>query len=449
MKTIRLLRGALFLSAFLVGVGHTQPAINTLIDGELPKLLQTYRHLHGNPELSHFEEQTSRYVARELRTLGFEVTEGVGKYDVPGRKSFGVVAVMKNGQGPTVLVRTDLDALPIEEKTGLPYASKVRIKNELGEEVGVMHACGHDLHMTAFLGTAKLVGRLKDQWKGTVVFIGQPAEERGTGAKAMLNDGLYTRFPKPDYAIALHTDASLPVGKIGYCEGYSLANVNSVDITVRGVGGHGAYPHTAKDPIVLASQIVLTLQTIVSREISPLDPAVVTVGAIQGGTKHNIIPDQVHLQLTLRSYKEEVRLKLIDSIRRIVKGVAQAAGVPADRLPIISVNEEEFTPSTYNNPELTRRLVTALEAQLGREAVVKKDPVMGGEDFGRFALEGNQIPICMFWLGAVKREEVEKEQKGEIRLPSLHSSEFAPVPEEAIRTGVKTLTVSVLELLKR
>ncbi|HWP82982.1 MAG TPA: amidohydrolase [Bacteroidota bacterium] len=439
----------ILLAGFLWHSLSAQSSIQSLVDAELPKLLESYKHLHANPELSHFEQKTARYLADQLRGLGFEVTEGVGKYDHAGRKAYSVVAVMRNGQGPTILVRTDIDALPVEEKTELPYASKVKTKNELGEEVGVMHACGHDLHMTSFLGTAKLVSKLKDQWRGTVVFVGQPAEERGTGAKAMLADGLYTRFPKPDYAIALHTDATLPVGKIGYCEGYALANVNSVDITVRGVGGHGAYPHTTKDPIVIASQIVLALQTIVSREISPLDPAVVTVGAIQGGTKHNIIPDEVHLQLTLRSYKEEVRLKLIAAIKRIAKGIAEAAGVPENRLPVVTVNEEEFTPATYNTPELTRRLASALEAQLGKNAVVKRDPVMGGEDFGRFALEGNQIPLCMFWLGAVAPEAVEKAQKGLIQLPSLHSSEFAPVPDEAIKTGVKTLTISVLELLNR
>ncbi len=432
----------------VVHVGHAQ-SLDDMIKRELAGLVTTYKHLHANPELSHAEQKTAAYVAKELRAQGYTVTENVGKYDQPGLKSYGIVAVMKNGEGPTVMVRTDLDALPVEEKTGVPYASKVKTKNETGDEVSVMHACGHDLHITSFLGTAKMLSQIKDRWRGTLVLIGQPAEERCAGAKAMLNDGLYTRFPKPDYAIALHTNASLEAGKIGYCEGYALANVNSVDITIRGVGGHGAYPQATKDPVVIAAQVVLALQTIVSREISPLDAAVVTVGSIHGGTKHNIIPDEVRLQLTLRSYKEEVRKKLIASIERIVHGIAAAAGVPKERAPIVSVSETESISSTYNNPELTRRLASALQSVLGTENVVRTDPVMGGEDFGRFSLEGNQIPICMIWLGAVAPEKIQRAARGELMLPSLHSSEFAPEIEEPIRTAVKTLTAAVLELMRR
>lgn len=441
------LLGALIVIFAAAHFSHAQ-SLDDMIKKELANLVTTYKHLHANPELSHVEQKTAAYIAKELRAHGYNVTENLGKYDQPGLKAYGIVAVMKNGEGPTVLVRTDLDALPVEEKTGVPYASKVRTKNETGDDVAVMHACGHDLHMTSFLGTAKMLGQMKNRWRGTLLLVGQPAEERGTGARAMLQDGLYTRFPKPDYAIALHTSASLEAGKIGYCEGYALANVNSVDITIRGVGGHGAYPQTTKDPIVLAAQVVLALQTIVSREISPFDPAVVTVGSIHGGTKHNIIPDEVHLQLTLRSYKEEVRKKLIASIERIVHGIAAAAGVPKERAPIVSVNETEFTPSTYNDPELTRRLVAALQPVLGVENVVQTDPVMGGEDFGRFSLEGNQIPVCMFWLGAVPPEKIQKAARGELTLPSLHSSEFVPLAEETIRTGVMTLTAAVLELMR-
>jgi amidohydrolase len=436
------------LTLFLLQATAHSQTLDGMIANDLSSLLAVYQHLHANPELSYAEEKTAAFLARELRALGYTVTENVGKYDQPGLKPHGIVALLKNGGGPVVLVRTDLDALPVEEKTDLPYASRVRVKNESGNDVSVMHACGHDLHMTSFLGTARMLARLKDRWRGTLMLVGQPAEERGAGAKAMLADGLYTRFARPTFALALHTNASLQAGKIGYCEGYALANVNSVDVVIRGVGGHGAYPHTTKDPIVMAAQVIMALQTIVSREISPLDPAVVTVGSIQGGTKHNIIPDEVRLQLTLRSYKEEVRTKLISSIKRIVHGIAAAAGVPEGRAPIISVNEQEFTPSTYNDPALTRRLVNVLETEMGKENVIRMEPVMGGEDFGRFGLDG-QIPVCMFWLGAVSSEKIQKAERGEIFLPSLHSSEFAPVPEEAIRTGVKVLTLSVIELLRK
>ncbi len=438
---------ALTLWITFVSLAHAQP-FDDLLKRELPSLVETYKHLHSNPELSHFEERTASFIAEELRRLGFEVTERVGTYRQPSLTSFGVVGVLRNGRGPTVMLRTDLDALPVEEKTGLPYASKATMNNEAGEEVRVMHACGHDLHMTCFLGAARLLAGMKDRWRGMLVMIGQPAEERGTGARAMLDDGLYTRFPKPDYVIALHTDASLEAGKVGYREGFALANVNSVDITIRGAGGHGAYPHTTKDPIVIAAQVVLALQTIVSRETSPFDPVVVTVGSIHGGTKHNIIPDDVHMQLTVRSYTEEVRKNVLASIERITKNVALAAGVPQERAPIVAVNEDEFTPATYNDPQLTQRLTRALQKVLGNDNVVEKEPVMGGEDFGRFAL-GGDIPISLFWLGGVDPEKKQRFASEGKPLPSLHSSEFAPLPEPAIRTGVTALTTAVLELMKR
>lgn len=425
-----------------------QQALDGPLAQELPALVSVYEQLHSHPELSYHEQETSRFLAQELRSLGFEVTEQVGTYNSPELVSYGLVAVLRNGEGPTVMVRTDLDALPVEEKTGLPYASHVRVQAEAGE-VGVMHACGHDLHMTSFLGTARLLSGMKEKWSGTLVMIGQPAEERGSGALALLRGGLYERFPRPDFVLALHSNATLAAGKVGYREGYALANVDSVDITIRGAGGHGAYPHTTKDPVVIAAQVVLALQTIVSREVSPLDPAVVTVGSIHGGSKHNIIPDQVHLQLTVRSYKAEVRKKILAAIRRITNGVAAAAGVPPDRAPLVEISEQEFTPSTYNDPELTRRAVTVLESALGPDNVVRTDPVMGGEDFSRYALEDNQIPILMFWLGAVDPARVREAEQTGRQLPSLHSSEFAPLPEPAIRTGVRAMTALVLDLMQK
>ncbi|MBM4168689.1 MAG: amidohydrolase [Ignavibacteria bacterium] len=446
---IRSLAATLVALLLSVHPAHTQDNLNTLLNAEISALLSTYKYLHENPELSHFEEKTGSFVARELRAIGYDVTERVGAYRNPRYTSYGIVAVLKNGTGPTVLLRTDLDALPLEENTGLPYASKVTTKDEAGREVGVMHACGHDLHMTAFLGAAKSLYALKNRWRGTLVLVAQPAEETGTGAQAMLEDGLYQRFPKPDYAIALHADALTEAGKVGYCDGYALANVSSVDIVVRGVGGHGAYPHGAKDPVLVASQLVVNLQSIVSREISPLEPAVVTVGSIHGGSKHNIIPDDVHLQLTVRSYKREVHFAILDAVERIAHGTAQAAGIPADRMPIVTTDRDNFLPATYNNPALTLRLAEALRPALGKENVVKKDPVMGAEDFGRYGLEDQSVPICLFWLGTVDPALMKRHVTEGVPLPGLHSSQFAPLAEPSIRAGVKTLTTAALELLKK
>jgi hippurate hydrolase len=429
-------------------MAYGQSTLDRAIEHEIPSLLETYQYLHAHPEISYQEENTAGLVAKELRKLGFEVAERVGKYGEPHRTSYGVVAVMRNGNGPTVLVRTDMDALPLEERTGLAYASTVKEKNDSGEEVRVMHACGHDVHMTSLLGTARMLSQMTDRWRGTLMLIAQPSEERGSGAKALLHDGLYARFPKPDYVLALHSHASLEAGKVGVCEGYALANVTSVDITVRGVGGHGAYPHTTKDPVVLASQIVLALQTIVSRENSPLDPAVVTVGSIHGGTKHNIIPDEVRLQVTVRSYKEEVRKKILASIERIVRGTAAAAGIPEDRAPLVKIDESESIAATYNDPELTRRVAKVMETALGQENVVLVEPTMAGEDFGYYSL-GDKIPLSLFWLGTVDPTKVEKSRKEGTQLPPLHSSLFAPLPGPTLRTGIKATTSVVLDLMKK
>jgi hippurate hydrolase len=425
-----------------------QQSLDAMIDRELAQLVNTYKMLHAAPELSHYEVKTSAFLAQQLRALGYEVTENVGKYDKPEWKGHGVVAVMKNGAGPTVLVRSDMDALPVEEQTGLPYASTVKTKNDAGQEVSVMHACGHDVHITSLIGTATMLARLKEQWRGTLVLIGQPAEETIDGAKAMLADGLYSRIPKPDYAIALHDSADLEAGKISYAPGYAMANSTSVEITIRGLGGHGSKPEATKDPIVVAAQVILALQTIVSRENSPLDPAVVTVGSIHGGAKSNIIPDEVKMLLTVRSYKEEVRQHILASIARITKNIAAAAGIPDDRAPIVKASETEMTPALYNDPQLTERVAKTLQQTLGAENVVQIAPIMASEDFGRYSLD-HQIPSLLFNLGAVEPAKVAASKQSGKPLPSLHSSLFAPLPEPTLRTGVKAMTAAVLELMKK
>jgi hippurate hydrolase len=340
-----------------------------------------------------------------------------------------------------------MDALPIVENTGLPYASRVRVKRPDGTEVGVMHACGHDVHMSVFVGTARLLAEIKDQWHGTVVMIGQPAEEAIGGAKALLRAGLYTKFPKPNYVLALHDSPDVAAGQVAWHEGTMLAGADSVNITVRGYGGHGAAPQAGKDPIVIASEIVLALQTVVSREMDPQLPTVVTVGTFHAGTKNNIIPDEARLQLSVRTMNPQHREKVLAAITRITNGIAAAAGVPAERAPIIEVSPDHV-PATINDPELTRRVAGALERALGKENVLPGQPVMASEDFSLYALEDPKPPTCMFWLGAVDAEKLRESKEKGTRMPGLHSSEFAPVPEPTIRTGVKAMTSAVLDLLK-
>jgi hippurate hydrolase len=436
------------LGTLLCTPAFAQQSLDALIDRDMAALLTTYKSLHAAPELSHYEEKTATFLAAQLRTIGYTVTERVGKYERPEWTGYGVVAVMKNGAGPTVLLRTELDALPVDEKTGLPYASKVKMKNDAGQEVSVMHACGHDIHITNMIGTAKMLSELKNQWQGTLVILGQPAEEVVDGARSVLRDGLYERFPKPDYVIALHDSADLEAGKVGYTPGYAMASATSVDIKIRGLGGHGARPEATKDPIVVAAQVILALQTIVSREDSPLDPVVVTVGSVHGGTKHNIIPDEVDLQLTVRAYKEEVRKRVLASIERITKGIAMAAGIPEDRAPIVKFSESQFTTALYNDPQLTERLATTFAKALGQDNVVKLEPVMMSEDFGTLSLD-QKIPAVQFTLGAVDPAKVKLSKETGTSLPSLHSALFAPLPEPALRTGIKAMTSAVLDLMKK
>jgi amidohydrolase len=429
-----------FLAAAATRADNTED-LRRIAEAQYPSLESLYTTIHRNPELSEQEEKTSARLASELKSAGFDVTTGVGGH--------GVVAVMKNGPGKTLLIRTDLDALPVKEQTGAPYASTVTARDPAGQAVAVMHACGHDVHVTCLVGVARAMAQLKERWKGTLVLIGQPAEEVVHGAAAMLKDGLFTRFPRPDWCLALHVDADLEAGKIGYVSGNALANVDSVDVTIRGVGAHGAQPDKGKDPVVIAAQTVLAFQTIDSREIDPLEPVVVTVGAIHGGTKRNIIPDEVVLKLTVRSYTDEVRAKTLAAIGRIAAGIAQAAGVPQDRMPVVTHLDDESTPATYNDPALVERVVGTLRRTIGDANVVRREPVMGAEDFGRFGREEPKVPIFMYRLGSVSPDKLAASKKpGAAGLPSLHSAFYLPEPKATIRTGVVTMTAAALDLLQ-
>ena len=429
--------------------GQQPPPLEKIVESQVPSCLVIYKDVHSHPELSGHEQRTSALVAKELRAAGCEVTENFGKYDKPNLKCYGVIGLMKNGEGPLVLVRTDMDALPVEEETGLPYASTIVTKNDQGQDIHVMHACGHDAHIAAFIATARTLQQLKDRWHGTIIFVAQPAEETGSGARALLHGGLYDRFGKPDYALGFHDRAEMQTGHIGVTEGFTYANVDSIDVTVRGMGGHGAYPHKTKDPVVLAAEMINAWQTIASRETDPVDPVVVTVGSIHGGTKHNIIPDEVKMQVTVRTYKPEVRKQVLAAIDRIAKGCALAAGIPADRAPIVEIHKDEFTPSTYNNPELTKRLVKIWKQVLGPDNVEATEPTMGGEDFSEYSLPDHSIPAVDFHIGAVEPVKVAESKKTGMPLPSLHSSRFAPVPEPTIRIGTIAMTSAVLELMKK
>jgi len=398
-----------------------------------PEVESLYLDLHRNPELAMHEQQTAAKLAERAKSLGYEVTTGVG--------GTGIVAILRNGAGPKVLLRTDMDALPIEEKTGLSFASHVVVKSDSGASTPVMHACGHDIHMSSWLGTAKLMAMNRDRWHGTLILIGQPAEETGEGAPAMIKDGLFTRFPKPDFALAIHDTANQPVGQVGFTSGYALAAADSVDITIFGIGGHGGRPQSTIDPVVIAARTVLALQTIVSRESNPLDPVVITVGTIHGGTKNSIIPDEVKLQLTVRTYKPEVQKRVLASIERVAKGEALAGGAPKE--PLVKVTHA--ANATYNDPELTKRLVTKLRGVLGEVNVVAVEPVMVFEDFAEFNLAG--IPSADFWVGAVNPEKFAAAQRSGTPLPQLHSAAWAPDYAPTIKMAITVEMTELLELL--
>jgi len=432
---------ALALAGTAVPATANAAALSDAIRSDMPMLMELYRDLHAHPELSMQEIQTPKKLAPEMRKLGFSVTEHVGKT--------GLIAVLRNGPGPVLMLRADMDALPVKELTGLPFASKAVGKLPDGTETPVMHACGHDTHIAAWLGTARRLAALKDQWSGTLVMNLQSGEETGEGAKAMLGDGLYTRFPKPNYVMAFHDSAILPAGMIGLTPGYTTASVDNVDVTVRGVGGHGASPQSTKDPIVIASRIVMALQTLVSREKNPLDPAVVTVGSFQAGNKHNVIPDEAKLQLTVRTYKPGVRKLLLDGIARIARGEAIAAGVPDDRMPVVTIREDQHTPATFNTEAFANRALDLFGRHFGAERTSVLQPFMVGEDVGRYWRDDKSIEGTLFWVGGVPKAKWDAVNGDTTKLPSLHSPLWIPDAEAVISTATEALTVASLDLLKK
>lgn len=425
---------SLILSILLfsfTGVPSHSDSIQNHLEKDIDYLVSFYKERHQNPEISLKEKETSKALATELRKSGFEVTENFGGY--------GIVGILKNGEGPTILYRTDMDALPMKEKTKLEYASTVTTEYN-GATVGTMHSCGHDIHMTTLLGTARTLANMKDQWKGTLMLIGQPAEEIGAGSKLMLEAGLYQKFGVPDYGVGLHSSPTIEAGKVGFGKGYTMANTESIDIKVYGQGAHGAAPHMSIDPVVISSMIVMDLQTIVSRNLKPTESAVVTVGAIQGGVKHNIIPDEVTLKLTVRTYSEEVRQMVHRRIKEISRGVAIAAGLPEEKMPEVII-PDVFTPANYNNPELVDKLTASASAAIGEDNVVDAEPQMVGEDFSRFGSTEHKVPTVLYWLGTVSEERA---KSGD--LPGLHSPYYYPDPKTSIETGVKVTSQGILDL---
>jgi len=433
--------------ALIVAVPTLAQDLKTLVDNQLPGLVEIYKDIHAHPELSHEESRTAALLAAELRKAGYAVTEHVGKYP-DGTQAYGVVAVLENGPGPRLLIRADMDALPVVEETGLSYASHLRTKNPAGQDVGVMHACGHDVHVTAMIGTARALAALKNQWHGTVMLIGQPSEETIDGAKAMLADRLYERYGTPTLAIALHDTNVHPAGAVSITSGPVAASATSVDVTLRGLGSHGSRPDLGKDPIVMAAEFIVQLQTIVSRQQNPLDPAVVTVGDIHAGSKRNIIPDEAKMELTIRTFSEKARETALDGIRRAAKGVAVSAGVSDDRAPIVTVLEDESVPVTYNDPALAGRVKSSLVRALGMQQVFDDPPAMASEDFGLFGLGGDKIPTVLFRLGAMDPSKFAAAQAEGKELPGPHSSRFEPLPEPTLRTGVSAMTSVAISLLQ-
>ncbi|WP_149981192.1 M20 metallopeptidase family protein [Pseudoalteromonas rhizosphaerae] len=432
---------SLYAALILLSPLASSTTLELKLDKTMPAIEKFYLDLHQSPELSYHEQETGEKLATKLRALGYEVTDNVG--------GFGVVALYKNGDGPTIMIRTDTDGLPIIEQTGKSYASTVTVINDEGANVGVMHGCGHDIHMSSFIGTAQQLMLHKDAWQGTLMMVAQPAEEVGGGAKAMLKEGLFSKYPTPDHVIALHVSASVPAGQVSMKNEYTMASVDSVDITVKGKGGHGAYPHMTIDPVVIASRIVLALQTITSRELSPLEPSVITVGSIHGGAKHNVISNEVKLQLTLRSYNPKIREQQIAAIKRITKGIALSAGLDESLIPVVYVHEDESIPSTYNDPAQTNIVRSAISSAIGQSNVLETEAVMAGEDFGLYGRTDKNIPITLFWLGGVEQAQYQAAQTSGATLPSLHSSKFAPDYKVAIPTGITAMSNAAVALFNQ
>ncbi len=428
------MRHLLIIGIFLIASAFftpEPPVIKSLVAEDMPFLLEFYKHRHQHPEISLEEKETSKELAAELRKVGYEVTENFGGY--------GIVGMLKNGEGPLLLYRTDMDALPMYEKSGLDYASQKEIEYN-GQTTGAMHSCGHDMHMTTWLGTARAMAKMKDQWKGTLMMIGQPAEEIGEGSKLMLEAGLYEKFGVPDYGVGLHCSPSIPAGQVGFGKGFTMANTESIDIKVYGVGAHGATPHMSIDPVVIGSMIVMDLQTIVSRNLKPTESAVITVGAIKGGIKHNIIPDEVTLKLTVRTYTPEVRAMVHKRIKEICRGIAIAAGLPEDKMPVVTI-PDTYTPANYNNPELVDQMKSSAAKVIGKDNVVYAEPQMVGEDFSRYGQTEHKVPTVLFWLGTVPEARV---KSGD--MPGLHSPFYYPDPEKTIETGVGVVSQSLLDM---
>ncbi|MEI8604378.1 M20 metallopeptidase family protein [Pseudoalteromonas sp. B160] len=432
---------SLYAALILLSPLASSTTLELKLDKTMPAIEKFYLDLHQSPELSYHEQETGEKLATKLRALGYEVTDNVG--------GFGVVGLYKNGDGPTIMIRTDTDGLPIIEQTGKSYASTVTVINDEGANVGVMHGCGHDIHMSSFIGTAQQLMLHKDAWQGTLMMVAQPAEEVGGGAKAMLKEGLFSKYPTPDHVIALHVSASVPAGQVSMKNEYTMASVDSVDITVKGKGGHGAYPHMTIDPVVIASRIVLALQTITSRELSPLEPSVITVGSIHGGAKHNVISNEVKLQLTLRSYNPKIREQQIAAIKRITKGIALSAGLDESLIPVVYVHEDESIPSTYNDPAQTNIVRSAISSAIGQSNVLETEAVMAGEDFGLYGRTDKNIPITLFWLGGVEQAQYQAAQTSGATLPSLHSSKFAPDYKVAIPTGITAMSNAAVALFNQ
>ena len=432
---MRLLSGILLIALFSSNALAVDPPVyKKIINDDLPFLMEFYKTRHKLPEISLEEKETAATLAKELKNIGFEVTENFGGY--------GIVGIFKNGKGPTILYRTDMDALPMYEKTDLPYQSTLTTAYN-GQEVGTMHSCGHDMHMTSWLGTARAKVKMKKSWKGTLMLIGQPAEEIGAGARMMLDEGLFSKFGVPDYGLALHCSPTIEEGKVGFGKGFTMAAAESVDILVKGKGAHGASPHMSIDPVVTASLMVMELQTIVSRSLKPTDAAVVTVGAIQGGLKHNIIPDHVNLRLTLRTYNEEVRQKVHRRIEEIARGTAIAAGLPEELMPVVTF-PNEFTPANFNDEALVDQLSGSAIKAIGNESVIEAEPLMVAEDFSMYGQTKEDVPTVLYWLGTAPKARLASDN-----IPGLHSPYYFPAPENSLKTAVAVNTQALLDLFNK